>query len=123
MKYTVRTNRSGRYIQFCDDCWYDTTSFPLHKFTMEEAEKITEQMKHHYSYDLDIIDENDTVVKSVKWISGKVTPIKFNKAVEKTCTEEPKTEIKTSIPMPKKEISQEKKKQMLKMFKRFGPSK
>lgn len=87
---------------------------------MDEAEKITEQMKHHYNYDLDIIDENDTVVKNIKWISGKAMPIKFNKAVEKMCTEEPKTEVKTSTSIPKKEVSQEKKIQMLKMLNKFG---
>ena len=72
MKYAVLAKQSGkkdgRYIQFCDDCWYDGVPYPLYKFTLEEARRIAGQMKNHYRYVIEIIGEDGVVAEKINWI-------------------------------------------------------
>ena len=78
MKYAVLAKQSGkkdgRYIQFCDDCWYDGVPYPLYKFTLEEARRIAGQMKNHYRYVIEIIGEDGVVAEKINWIKMKTTP-------------------------------------------------
>ncbi len=62
-RYSVRVNRkdgSHKYIQWCDECWYETTVISEPKFSYPEAKRICEQMKNHYQYSLTIICEDGT---------------------------------------------------------------
>ena len=63
-KYAVRIVRrdgKGRYIQWCNDNWYETTLSGVPKFTQKEAYQIVNQMKKHYAYKFDIIREDGKV--------------------------------------------------------------
>lgn len=73
--YIVRVNYKGaksRYIEWCDEHWYRTTHIrPLPKYTLEQAKAVCEQMRDHYSYNMDILDENDVVVEHINWLQSK----------------------------------------------------
>lgn len=106
--YIVRVNyKSGkhRYIEWCDECWYGTTPIkPMPKFTLEQAHTVCEQMKNHYSYNLDIINEDEVIIEHVNWLMPK------SKVNPKT-DEQPKEKKKSFFSLNKG---------MLKNSKRFG---
>lgn len=54
--YSVKIKATGRYVKWCDDCWYETTAAPLQIYTKEEAEKIARLMRKHYVYSVIISD-------------------------------------------------------------------
>lgn len=54
--YSIRINKTGRYVYNCDACWYDTTETPLRTFSKEEALRIAETLKKHYVYDVTVSD-------------------------------------------------------------------
>ena len=58
--YSIRIDKGGRYVRYCDDCWYDATDTELRLFTKEEAEKIAAQMKNHYVYSVTISNGKET---------------------------------------------------------------
>ena len=58
--YSIRIDKGGRYVRYCDDCWYEATDTELRLFTKEEAEKIAAQMKNHYVYSVTISNGNET---------------------------------------------------------------
>lgn len=64
--YSVKKRKSGRYIVWCDECWYETTEQPYPHFTKKEAEAIVKQMKNHYCYDAVIEGKNGTLVVEPK---------------------------------------------------------
>ena len=73
--YSVR-KKSGRYIVWCDECWYETADYPYPYFTKERAEQIVEQMKKHYCYDAYIEDKDgNAIVKE-----AAPAPVEFKKA-------------------------------------------
>lgn len=50
MDYAIKL-KNGRYVSVCDDCWYETVSYPCYLFTETEANKIaTELLPKHYQY-------------------------------------------------------------------------
>lgn len=58
--YSIRIDKGGRYVRYCDDCWYEATDTELRLFTKEEAEKIAAQMKNHYVYSVTISNGKET---------------------------------------------------------------
>ena len=62
--YAVKIIKTGKYILWCDECWYETTTDSTPKYSYDRAREITEQMKTHYCYDLDIVS-NDGKVENV----------------------------------------------------------
>ena len=64
--YSVKINKSGRYVRYCDDCWYETATVELNLFTKEMAEEIVKQMRKHYVYDVTISNGTDTRVFGLK---------------------------------------------------------
>ena len=77
--YSVR-KKSGRYIVWCDDCWYETSDCPHPFFTKEQAEKIVKQMRNHYCYDAYIEDENgNPVIKQAAPILKEIKKAFFRK--------------------------------------------
>lgn len=68
-RYGVKIYDSGRYITWCDECWYETTNEPyLILESREEAMAIAEQMRKHYTYKTVIVDSdgNEEVVDFLK---------------------------------------------------------
>jgi len=52
--YPIRINKTGRYVKYCDDNWYETSSEPTMKYTEERCNQIVKQLKNHYVYDVTI---------------------------------------------------------------------
>lgn len=59
---SIKINKSGRYISYCDDNWYETVPYPICRFSEYEALKVIEQMKRHYVYQLTVCDESGTAI-------------------------------------------------------------
>lgn len=81
--YSVRINRkdgNSKFVLFCDNHWYEVRTNNVPNYTMERAIEVTEQLKNHYCYNLDIVDGDGNVVKHVAWVKEKHNP--FN-AIEK----------------------------------------
>ena len=123
MKYAVlakqNENTDGRYIQFCDDCWYDGVSYPLYKFTLEEARRIAGQMKNHYRYVIEIIGEDGVVAEKINWIKMKTTPKSGTVTVNAPSTEIAPVQTVENKPLKKPNIKFNKA-LMLKNRKKFG---
>jgi len=62
--YSVKVKATGRYVTYCDDCWYETSKDELRIYTKEEAEDIAKKMRKHYVYDVIISDGTETYEKS-----------------------------------------------------------
>ena len=120
MKYAVlakqNENTDGRYIQFCDDCWYDGVSYPLYKFTLEEAIRIAGQMKNHYCYVIEIIGEDGVVAEKINWIK---TPKPATVTVNVPSTEIAPVQTVENKPLKKPNIKINKA-LMLKTYQKFG---
>lgn len=123
MKYAVLAKQSGkkdgRYIQFCDDCWYDGVPYPLYKFTLEEARRIAGQMKNHYRYVIEIIGEDGVVAEKINWIKMKTTPKSGTVTVNAPSTEIAPVQTVENKPLKKPNIKFNKA-LMLKNRKKFG---
>ena len=123
MKYAVLAKQSGkkdgRYIQFCDDCWYDGVPYPLYKFTLEEARRIAGQMKNHYRYVIEIIGEDGVVAEKINWIKMKTTPKSGTVTVNAPSTEIAPIQTVENKPLKKPNIKFNKA-LMLKNRKKFG---
>ena len=69
MKYGIKIYSTGRYIVWCDECWYETTDNKhLALDSKEEAMAIAQQMRKHYTYKTVIVDSdvNEEVVDFLK---------------------------------------------------------
>lgn len=60
--YSIKINKTGRYVLYCDEHWYETSSEELRIYTKSECERIKEQMKSHYVYGLTISDGTETIL-------------------------------------------------------------
>lgn len=60
--YSVKINKTGRYVRYCDDCWYETDDSPMLRYTKERAEEIASQMRRHYVYDVTLSNGADEIV-------------------------------------------------------------
>ena len=120
MKYAVLAKQNGkkdgRYIQFCDDCWYDGVPYPLYKFTLEEARRIAGQMKNHYRYVIEIIGEDGVVAEKINWIK---TPKPATVTVNVPSTEISTVQTVENKPLKKPNIKINKA-LMLKTYQKFG---
>lgn len=54
--YSVQIKATGKYVKYCDDCWYETSTDRWGNYTKEEAEKIAKRMQKHYVYSVIISD-------------------------------------------------------------------
>lgn len=120
MKYTVlakqNEKKDGRYVQFCNDCWYDGFPYPLYIFTLEEAHRIAEQMKKHYCYVIEIIGEDGVVAEKINWIK---TPKPATVTVNVPSTEITPVQTVENKPLKKPNIKFNKA-LMLKTYQKFG---
>lgn len=120
MKYTVlakqNEKKDGRYVQFCNDCWYDGLPYPLYMFTLEEAHRIAEQMKKHYCYVIEIIGEDGVVAEKINWIK---TPKPATVTVNVPSTEISPVQTVENKPLKKPNIKFNKA-LMLKTYQKFG---
>jgi len=51
---------SNRYLQWMDDCWYETTNEPVHIFSSNDIEKLKKQLMSHYIYRAAFVYRNGT---------------------------------------------------------------
>lgn len=65
---------NNTYVDWCDDKWYGTTTFPVKKFTKNEVLTIVQQLQNHFKYK--VIAQSDT----------ETLNFSFGKAVEQTPT-------------------------------------
>ena len=61
--YSVK-KKSGRYIVWCDEHWYETVEYPYPHFSKAEAEAIVKQMRNHYCYDAVIEDKDGNLAEN-----------------------------------------------------------
>lgn len=54
--YSIQIKATGRYVKYCDDNWYETSSERWGLFSKEEAEAIAHKMRKHYVYTVIISD-------------------------------------------------------------------
>ena len=59
--YSIKINSSGRYVRYCDDCWYETCESEFPFFKKEQALKIREQLRKHYVYSVTISNGEETL--------------------------------------------------------------
>ena len=86
--YAVKISSSGRFVSYCDNCWYETLgTTPIYLFTKERANEIAQQMRQHYVYRVEIISEDGTI--EIQYDEGM--PRLFFE------TENGKTEIKYAV--------------------------
>ena len=52
--YPIRFNKTGKYLKYCDEHWYETDSAPTMKYTEQECRALVKQLKNHYVYDVTI---------------------------------------------------------------------
>lgn len=82
--YSIKINKTGRYVKYCDDSWYETIDEPVRLFTKKEAEDVAKKLKRHYVYDVTITDGTETIVsgretvKPAQKLSTKSFKIKLN---------------------------------------------
>ena len=96
-KYAVRV-RDGRWLNYCDECWYETIEFPKYQYTKEEAMAIAKQMQNHYVYKCWIENADETIVVD------RFAPKEFTSApkVERVATEKPKPKFGIKFNLKKK---------------------
>lgn len=56
--YAIKINKSGRFVVWCDEHWYETESEPVYIFTKERAEQIAKQLKEHYVYAVTLMERD-----------------------------------------------------------------
>ena len=72
--YSIKIDKGGRYIRYCDDCWYETCESEFRFFTKEQALRIREQLRNHYVYSVTISNGEETIPTE--------SPVKKQKPVE-----------------------------------------
>ena len=68
-RYGIKIYATGRYITWCDDCWYETTNEPYMMLeSRDEAMEIAQKLRKHYTYKTVIVDSegNEEVVDFLK---------------------------------------------------------
>lgn len=60
-RYYIRDNRTGKFIDWCNDRWYGTTVEPVTSFTAEEVMAAKEMLDGHYVYDITVVRESDSL--------------------------------------------------------------
>lgn len=57
--YAIRIDKTGRYIEWCNDHWYGTRKEPLYLFDREECTTIANYLKdYNYVYNITLVDED-----------------------------------------------------------------
>lgn len=64
--YSIKINKTGRYVSHCDDCWYETCDTGMGRYTKEQAAAIVKQMRRHYVYDMTVSNGTDTQTYGLK---------------------------------------------------------
>lgn len=60
MKYSIKINKTSRYIDWVDDCWYETFHEPLYRFTREQCDDIFKLLNGHYVYEVTLEAQDGT---------------------------------------------------------------
>lgn len=76
--YSIKNKKTGRYIKYCDDNWYETSGIELRLFTKDEAEKIAKKLRHHYVYNTIISNGTETYETNALAVkpATEATPVK-----------------------------------------------
>lgn len=81
--YSIKINKTGRYIQNCDSNWYETTGGPLYLWTKSEANEIAKQLRAHYVYDVTISNGTESYRHTLKGGNEQETVVAVKPAVKK----------------------------------------
>ena len=68
--YSVKINKTGRYVRYCDSCWYEGSESELRLFSKDRAMEIAKQMRKHYVYEVTISNGVDSVVIGPKGVKS-----------------------------------------------------
>ena len=55
--YAIRIDKTGRYIEWCNDHWYGTRKEPLYLFDREECTTIANYLKNNPQHTLTTVRE------------------------------------------------------------------
>lgn len=71
----------GRYIDWCDEHWYETVARKKLQYTLEQAMKVIQQMVNHFNYHVILVSEDGD---EVEYDFGKkrVTPAPVAKVTQ-----------------------------------------
>ena len=61
--YSIQIKATGKYVKYCDNCWYETSIEPWPFYTKEQAEAVAKKMREHYVYDVIISNGTETYEK------------------------------------------------------------
>lgn len=81
--YSIKINKTGRYIQNCDSNWYETTGGPLYLWTKSEANEIAKQLRAHYVYDVTISNGTESYRHTLKGGNEQEIVVAAKPAVKK----------------------------------------
>ena len=73
--YSIKIDKSGRYIRHCDEHWYETCEFEFRFFTKEQALKIREQLRKHYVYSVTISNGKEVIPTESPLKEKKAQPV------------------------------------------------
>lgn len=86
--YSIQIGKNT-YIDWCDKNWYGTITFPVAKFTREEALTIVKQLSKHFRYYVTISNNAETIKYEFgKEITYIPTPKKYTTQQDNTDTHE-----------------------------------
>ena len=55
-------DKNPRYISWCDNEWYETTSIKLYQYTKEQTNEVIKNMRNHFQTKLFVLEVNDNVI-------------------------------------------------------------
>lgn len=64
--YTVKINSTGRFIAWCNECWYETSPEKIFNYTHEQAVSVANQMRNHYTYEVTLVGQDGSEEVLVK---------------------------------------------------------
>ena len=73
--YAVKIVKTGKYILWCDECWYETTTDSTPKYSYDRAREITEQMKDYNTTILQLTNQVAELTAKVDEVTGDVVSI------------------------------------------------
>ena len=81
--YSIKINKTGRYVQNCDSNWYETTSGPLYLCTKSHAHASAKQPSSHYVYYITTSEGTQSYRHTLKGGNEQEQPVAAKPAVKK----------------------------------------
>lgn len=79
--YSIKIDKTGRYVKYCDEHWYETEGIAIPRYTKDQANSIARQMQKHYVYGVTISNGAETYQYTINGNSQEaVSPVKASAA-------------------------------------------